>query len=92
MFRQAMFAMIGALTVLATGAAAQQRGHDYPPFAEIDGMVRGDFSDHRFDFYDFASGNGVKPVRVEGHKTEIRYDPKDGSTVSVLEIDRTILE
>jgi OmpA-OmpF porin, OOP family len=87
---------LGVLALLRPAAAladeqVPQPGHDYPPFAGIDGTKRTGYSDIRFDYFNFFAGDDSdKRVRVEGHKFVIYYNHDD--SVSPLEVLRTVVE
>jgi outer membrane protein OmpA-like peptidoglycan-associated protein len=92
--RQLMIVIcLGVLALLRSAAAladSQGPGHDYPPFAGIDGTHRWRYDDTRFDYFEFVADDTGKKIRVEGHKIVIYYGT-DGS-VSGLETLRTVVE
>jgi outer membrane protein OmpA-like peptidoglycan-associated protein len=82
---------LGVLALLRPATADEQGpGHDYPPFAGIEGEKRFQYYDTRFDYFNFKADDTGKKIRVEGHKIVIRYEG-DGS-VSGLETLRTVVE
>jgi len=81
-------ALLAILLPLA-GANAQSNGHDYPPFATIDGYARDQYTEQRYESFDFQIDPDGKTTRVEGKRIVISYKPKSGET-SLLEIVRTI--
>ena len=83
---------VSVVSILRPPVSHAQRGHDYPPFAGIDGLYIYTYEDKRFDFHDFQVDDTGKTTRVEGHKISIQYLAKNSSanTVSDLEIRRTL--
>jgi outer membrane protein OmpA-like peptidoglycan-associated protein len=91
--RLMIVACLGVLALVRPAAALaddQGPGHDYAPFAAIDGTKRDRYQDIRFDYFNFVGDDTGKKIRVEGHKIVIRYDRDD--SVSGLETLRTVVE
>jgi outer membrane protein OmpA-like peptidoglycan-associated protein len=89
MYARMALCLMSFIVLLTVPAWAQDQGHDYAPFAKIDGFKRGSYKEVRFDFYDFKTTDG-KTTRVEGKKITIFYR-NDAHDVSGIEMKRTLL-